>query len=355
MRPPGSAALLCGRGNGGVGGMATKAAARECGAPGLLLLMLCAVLDAADGTVTFSDGTAWTGTIALASGAKLTLHDGKAVRTLDPAQVAELVFAPRAESMERAFSMPEPGKPIRVETGEPYPLRQLAVRVRLGDGTSLAGNLYATALTVLVGEEKRKLPLPSKQRGKPGQRLDQLVYVQQVRFGDVAEAGAKRLRVHAAANDELGAAALDGLVPLRIADGTVDDPLASPVVWAMRVGAQAAVGWGGDDVALRPRIQAAADQLDDFFDRKEVVAARQAGDDVLSLMRLARERHTTDGPSRPWHVEVWRWRLDGERSLIAGRVCLLRGTDGKPPELVLRATWANLAPVDGVYVLEGFP
>jgi hypothetical protein len=317
--------------------------------------MLCAVLGAADGTVTFSDGTVWTGTVALASGAKLQLHDGKAVRTLDPAQVAGLVFAPRAESMERAFSMPEPGKPIRIETGEAYPLRQLAVRVRLTDGTSLAGNLYATALTVLVGEEKRKLPLPSKQRGKPGERLDQLVYVQQVRFGDAADAGSKHLRVRAAANDELGAAALDGLVPLRIADGTVDDPLASPVVWAMRVGGQAAVGWDGDDAALRQRIQTAADQLDDFFDRKEVVAARLAGDDVLSLMRLARERHTTDGPNRPWHVEVWRWRLDGDRSLIAGRVCLLRGTDGKAPGIVLRSTWANLAPVDGVYVLEGFP
>ena len=321
----------------------------------MLVLALCALLGAADGTVTFSDGTVWTGTVALASGAKLQLHDGKAMRTLDPAQVASLVFAPRAESMERAFSMPEPGKPIRVETGEAYPLRQLAVRVRLADGTSLAGNLYATALTVLVGEEKRKLPLPSKQRGKPGQRLDQLVYVQQVRFGDAAGAVAKRLSVRAAANDELGAAALDGLVPLEIANGAVDDPLASPVVWAMRSGARAAVGWDGDDASLHSRIQAAADQLDDFFDRKEVVAAHQAGDDVVSLMRLLRTRKTTDGPSLPWHVEVWRWRLDGDRSLIAGRVCLLRGNDGKPPVVEPRPAWANLAPVDGVYALEGFP
>jgi len=229
------------------------------------------------------------------------------------------------------------------------------VRVRLADGTSLAGNLYATALTVLVGEDKRKLPLPSKQRGKPGQRLDQLVYVQQVRFGDAAAGAPKRFAVQLATVDEIGAAALDGLVSLRVGKGTVDDPLGSPVAWALRVGTQAAVGWDGDDPALRTRIQTAADQLDDFFDRKEVVAARLAGDDVLSLMRLARERHTTDGPNRPWHVEVWRWRLDGERALIAGRVCLLRGMDGKPPEIVLRATWANLAPVDGVYNLEGFP
>jgi len=161
--------------------------------------------------------------------------------------------------------------------------------------------------------------------------------------------------VQLATVDELGAAAVDGLVPLRVGDGTVDDPLGSPVVWALRVVARAAVGWDGDDAALHSRIQAAADLLDDFFDRKEALAAHAAGDDVLSLMRLTRERHTTDGPNRPWHVEVWRWRLDGDRSLIAGRVCLLRGSDGKPPVVELRPVWANLAPVAGVYHLEGFP
>ena len=253
--------------------IASKPAARECGAPRVVLLMLCALLTAAEGTVTFSDGTTWQGSIALAGGAKLQLHDGHAVRVLDPAQVAELVFAPRQESMERAFSMPEPGKPTRVETGEAYPLRQLAVRVRLADGTALSGNLYATALTVQVADEKRKLPLPAKQRGKPGERLDQLVYVQRVLFSSGAET-ARRLELRSATPmDELGAAALDGLVPLRIARGVVDDPLGSPVVWAARSGARAAVGWEGDDPELRARLQTAVAQLDDFFDRKEVLAA----------------------------------------------------------------------------------
>ncbi len=318
-------------------------------------LVLAAGCWSADGSVTFSDGTVWSGSIALASGAKLQLHDGKALRTLDPAQVAELVFAPRSESMERAFSMPEPGKPIRVETGEAYPLRQLAVRARLGDGTVVAGHLYATALTITTGEEKRKLPLPAKQRGQAGQRLDQLVYVQQVRFGDAAAAPLRRFAIQLATVDEIGAAALDGLVPLAVGNGTMADPLASPVIFALRVGDRAAVGWPADDGALRVRIQTAADQLDDFFDRTEAVAVRQVGDDVLALMRLARVRATTDGPSLPWHIEVWRWRLDGDRALIAGRVCLLRGTEGGPPAVELRPAWHNLAPVDGVYHLEGFP
>ncbi len=323
-----------------------------------LMLALVTMLIAAEprpGSVTFSDGTVWEGAISLASGAKLTMHDGRAMRTLDPAQVAELAFAPRQESMERAFSMPEPGKPIRVETGEAYPLRQLAVRVRLADGTAIAGHLYATAMRVLVGDEQRKLLLPAKQRGEPGQRLDQLVYVQRVCYADGGAGTARRFSVQLATVDDIGVAAVDGLVPLRVGEGTVDDPLGSPVIWALRVGARAAIGWDGDDATLRTRTQTAAEALDDFFDRKEVVAARQAGDDVLSLMRLLRERHTTDGPNRPWHIEVWRWRLDGDRALIAGRVCLLRGTDGKLPEIILQPAWANLAPVEGVYHLEGFP
>ncbi len=327
--------------------------------PRALLLLLTMTLAAAEGrpgTVTFSDGTVWTGSLAMASGARLQLHDGKAVRILDPAQVVDLVFTPREESMERAFSMPEPGKPTRVETGEAYPLRQLAVRLRLGDGTVVAGHLYATALTVTAAEDdKRKLPLPAKQRGKAGQRLDQLVYVQSVQFSDGGAAVTRRLGLHHAAAEAVGAAALDGLVPLEIKAGTVDDPLGSPVVWALRVGSRAAVGWDGDDAGLRSRLQLAVASFDDFFDRLEVVAARASGDDVFALMRLSRERKTTDGPSLPWHVEVWRWRLDGERSLIAGRVCLLRGSDGKPPALELHPAWATLTPVDGVYTLEGWP
>ena len=325
----------------------------------LLLLVLVLTLGAVEGrpgTVTFSDGTVWTGSLAMASGARLQLHDGKAVRIIDPATVTELVFAPREESMERAFSMPEPGKPIRVETGESYPLRQLVVRLHLGDGTVIAGHLYATGLTVTgADDEKRKLPIPAKQRGKPGQRLDQLVYVQSVRFADGGTAAARRLGLRHAGADEVGAAALDGLVPLEIKAGSVADPLGSPVLWALRVGPRAAVGWDGDDPALRARLSFVVSTFDDFFDRLEVVAARASGDDVLALMRLSRERKTTDGPSLPWHVEVWRWRLDGERSLIAGRVCLLRGSDGKPPVVELHPAWATLTPIEGVYTLEGWP
>lgn len=334
---------------------------------GLLCLALTATVAATErreGTVAFSDGTVVQGDIALASGAKLQLHDGNAVRILDPTLVTEIRFAPEQETMERAFSMPEPGKPIRVETGEAYPLRHLRVQVLLRSGERLAGHLYATGLTIDVPgadgaePERRKVLLPAKQRGKPGQRLDQLVYVSQVAFavgeGDIA----RRLTVRGGAG-ELGAAAIDGLVPLEVTgtDGvyTVGAPLGSAVIWAALHDSVAVVGWPSDDVELTRRITAQVPNLDDFFDRKEVLATRQIGDDVFSLMRLTRLDRTTDGPHKPWHVEVWRWRLDGERSLIAGRVCLLRGRSGKPPEVRTTPAWCEVQPVDGVLTLEGWP
>jgi hypothetical protein len=313
-----------------------------------LLAMVAFAVERRPGSVTFSDGNAWQGDIALASGAKLQMHDGNAVRILDPALVSEIRFVPEKESMERAFAMPEPGKPIRVETGEAYALRYLRVQVLLRSGERIDGHLYATGITIDVAGAD----------GAEPERLDQLLYVTKVAFstgeGDVAQ----RLTVHGGAG-ELGAAAIDGLVPLDVTgtDGvyTVGAPLGSAVQWAALREHVAVVGWPADDVELTKRIAAQLPNLDDFFDRKEVLATRQSGDDVLSLMRLTRTAHTTDGPNKPWHIEVWRWRLDGERSLIAGRVCLLRGRSGTPPEVRTTPAWCDVKPVDGVLTLEGWP
>lgn len=331
----------------------------------LLLAVTLAAVERRDGTVSFSDGTQWQGAIALAPGAKLQLHDGNAVRVLDAAQVLEIGFAPEVETMERAFSMPEPGKPIRVETGDPYPVRHLRVDVLLAGGERVPGHLYATALSIDVPgadaaePERRKLPLPAKQRGKPGQRLDQLTYVTRVAFAatDTSTARGASVRVAAGA-DELGAALLDGLVPLeaRARDGlfVFAAPAGAEMLWAARRAGTVAVGWPAGDDALLARIRAQLPNLDDFFEGKQALSARMAGDDALSLMLLTREARTTDGPNKPWHVEVWRWRLDGDRALLAGRVSLLRGRSGDPPEVRPIAAWAQQRAAADV-TLEGWP
>lgn len=334
---------------------------------GLLCLALAAALAATerrDGTVSFSDGTTWQGAIALAPGAKLQLHDGHAVLLLDPAQVLELRFAPEVETMERAFSMPEPGRPVRVETGEPYPVRHLRAQVLLAGGERVPGHLYATALSIDLpddggGTERRKLPLPAKQRGKPGQRLDQLAYVSRIAFAEAEGTTGRGAAVRVAAGaDELGAALRDGLVPLpvRAGDGLfrLPAPAGAEMLWAARRDGVAAVGWPAGDDALLARIRDQLPGLDDFFEGRQAVAAHRAGDDVLSLMLLTREARTTDGANKPWHVEAWRWRLDGDRALLAGRVCLLRGRTGPPPAVRIMPAWAAQRAAAEL-ALEGWP
>jgi hypothetical protein len=341
----------------------------------LLLLLTCwlAAAEGRSGSVQFSDGSTWEGVIAMASGARLALHDGTRMRELDPATVRELRFFSEHETMERAFAMPEPGKPIRVETGEPYALRQLRAQVQLTTGEVIAGHLYATAMSVTVhaadgaDPERRKLVLPAKQRGQPGQGFERLVFVQRIVFAagaaDTLPAATLAVTIAGGA-DELGAVAREGLVPLGVKASAsafiVDSPLGSPVLWAARRGEHIAASWPGDDAALRERITALLPELNDFFEERKAIAAWQpAGTpDAYALMRLIRRGATTDGPKHPWHLEVWRWRLDADgRGLVAARAALLRGLiapGATMPAVHVQPGWDGTSARDGTILLEGW-
>ena len=370
----------------------------------LLLFLISAIIPAAEGRpgrVFFSDGTVWTGTISPASGARLEFHDGSRMRPLDPARLQELRFFSEQETTERAFSMPEAGRTVRVETGEPYPLRHLRVQVQLLGGEVLKGHLYATAMTVRVPPpadapadaepEKKKLVLPAKQRGQPGQRLDQLVFVQRIAFDSVPDSSTAAPNTGptvtiAGGADELGAAALEGLVPLGISAQTtpkttnnahpagsqtlehssirafiIDPTLGSPLLLAARRQDHLAVSWPAEsDPALSQRLTDLLRDLNDFFDERNLLGvwAKPGTDEIFSLMLLRRIGATTDGPNKPWHLEVWRWRLDpGGRGLTSARVMLLRGVSrpGMPaPTVSLQPTWFTAAPPAGSLNLEGW-
>ncbi len=108
---------------------------------GCWLAITSSVSVAAEPGVTFSDGSTIRGDVRLVPGGELRFHDGTNFRTLAPAQVREIRVQPTSERLVRAFAMPEPGKAIRVESGEPYPWRELAVIIGLASGESLQGDL----------------------------------------------------------------------------------------------------------------------------------------------------------------------------------------------------------------------
>lgn len=340
-----------------------------------MLLLVIAALGAVEtrpGTVSFSDGTTLSGGIAMSPGARLQLHDGHAMREIDPATVAELRFAPEREEMMRSFAMPEAGRTVRVETGESYAIRYLTTTVVLVTGEVIGGHLNATAITIDMpgadadNPEHRRLPLPAKQRGKPGEEPEKLVYPCRVVFTPAAGAvPANALEVKLAGGaDELGAVARAGLVPLAVRRGagwsfSVDAPLGSPVFWAARRGGHVGASWPGDDPALRARISALLPKLNEYFDGRSALAVWQdtAAQDVFSLMLLERKAKTTNGDRRQWHVEVWRWRLDGDRAILGGRAALLRGELGPgevPPTVAVVPGWDSAVVTAGVLSLEGW-
>jgi hypothetical protein len=338
------------------------------------VLCFIAVAGAAEprpGTVQLSNGESLFGVIALVPGGELKFHDGKTLLTLDFATLRELRLLPEKEELVRHFRMPEPGRAFREEIGQPYPLRTLKAQAVLGGGVELRGHLYVTALIIENADpgSRRKIILPAKQQGAEGTALAELVYPVRIAFADAnapQEPGRLTVRLAGGAA-EMGAAARDGRAALTVAkaaDGSfhVDSPLGTALILAARRGVTVIVSWPGatpggaaDDEALTRRMDAALTEAKDYFDDRRLIGVWRpgGGDDVFTLLRLVRRAPGTNGPNQPWHVDVWRWRLDpdGARMLLSSRVTLLRGLAGKieEPPAVARSTalWAAAA-VDGV-------
>lgn len=316
-----------------------------------LVIVLTPLIWSADVVgVRYSDGTSVAGAVRLSPGAQLRFHDGTTLRDLDPHLIREIRLVPTAEQVLKNFALPEPGKALRVETGEPYPQREFTALLELRDGSELRGHLYATALLIAGDEEDIAVVLPAKQQGKPGQRLDQLVYPQRVLFTtevSTKNSGPRLVQLATGTADEIGLVTHDSLAPLVVTPSVFGvwgcEPLHSSAVYVAVVrGPHIAVGWSGDDPALRARISQAVPDIRDYYEEKRVIAVREnpvlapRPPQVDSLMLLIRRGPGTDGPRNPWHVEVWRWTCDSQdptRFLLSARAVLARGLFHKEAEL----------------------
>lgn len=315
--------------------------ARACAAALLAALAAASDARAADAprpaVIQFSDGASVTGNVSLTPGSELKLHTGRELRTLTLATVGELRVAPEKESMERQWRFVEAGRTEKKEWGEPYPVRHLRTTVLTRGGGAVTGHLYTTVLYVEAESGTRKVLLDAKQKGKPGDALDSLLYVAGVRFTDAAAAvsGSVRLKLGQGAN---GLTALTRPALLRLepaheasATGEVDlpSPLGAPVILCTRVDGVLRVGWpAARDEVLEARLREGMGQVRDFFDERDVLGACREGDDLYSLMLLSRRGHTTldAAASQPWRLEVWRWRESGDgKLLVAGRGYFQRG------------------------------
>ncbi len=299
------------------------------------------------GTVQWSNGEAVTGAIAPVPGTTLQFHDGRTLLNLDFTRLRELRLVPEKETLERQFRMPEAGKAFREESGAPYPLRQFKVQVVFTSGETASGHLYTAAFTVDPGGSddpaappvpRRKVILPAKQQGRPGDAFATLVYPSRISFSDAGAAPAQPLAVRVAdpAVEEFAAVTRDGLALLestRTMPGrfAIASGLGAELFLATRAGTRITVGWPAGDAALTARMTTAlADAADFFDDRKLLGAWRQEGSlDLFTLVLLWRRSAVTGAPGHPWQVGLMRWHLEsdeaGARVMLAGRGEVFRG------------------------------
>lgn len=302
---------------------------------------------APNAVVTFSDGRTIEGALVLPADYTFPLLTSAGPRPLSADRLAELRFTPERESLERRWRFPDPGIPVKEYWGDPYPVRTLRAIAVLRDGTSVAGDMNATALRLRTTNGVERIVIRSKQRGTDNQSLDALVYVSQIALrhpGAAPSFSAPCVVALPASNacPRAAALALPGLLPraaeVDCAGGilSIARERGDILVAALRYPDGIRVGWPGEfDADLDARLTNALADVRDFFDRRVLLGSwgEAASGNVFSLLLLTREGATTlGGPrNRPWCLAVWRWVPhpdDPDRFLLAARGILVREMAG---------------------------
>ncbi len=292
------------------------------------------------GSVSFSNGSSLDGEISLTPGYTLTLHDGKNPHSIPMESIREIRFAPEKEELAKAWRFKEAGQAIKEEWGKPFPVRELEATVLLKEGESWKGHLHTLPLYVTATGATTRVVILAKQRGKPGETLESLVYPLSVRFDDSPAASNRLARLTLKPDPGAGAAVCaitaGTLIRLPAKRASTNDPfrieapLGAPLFMAIQRGDTLTAAWKSeaepDVIAV---VTQAVSDARDFFDRKMVMGVRRDGDQVYALVMLARVGHTTldAKASQPWRLEIWRFKMEPEsrKVMLAARNWFFRG------------------------------
>ena len=315
---------------------------------------------ARQGLVQFSNGEVLEGAFQPPKRA-LKLHlPGEILREIPFADIEELRFFPEKESLERPWRFVEAGRTEKEYVGDPYPLRWLRVALVVR-GETLTGHLYTTLLQLQTedGRHERVL-LPAQQKGEPGQTLADLVYPARIVWrgapGKPAPAPELSLPALSRPGSELVALGRDSLSRFASSPGksfdsyTLPPLLGEKVFLALEASGNLNVGWPEQRAQdVDPRVRAHLSLVRDFFDERRLLGTfcPDVSGDIWSLLLLERRGDTSlPGAEKPWRLEVWRWKSDGERLMFAARGMLFRGMasqDRPVPTCVLDANLWRLS------------
>jgi len=299
--------------------------------------------------VQFSNGDMAGGLISLTPGSEFKIFVGSTLKTLPLEQVQEIRLEPEKESIEQKWRFVEAGRTQKTKWGQPYPVRELRAIITLADGSTSQGHLYTTVLYLEGQEQTTKIVLRAKDKGNEGQTFNDLVYPVRVTFTDKALSVPGTITIKRANSNANELVALTPGAFLRVSATRTPDakgfqltglPITNPFT-AFRTGSEIEVDWPANaDTGLTARVKQALGNAQDFFDSQELLGVQRDGTDIYSLLMLFRKGPTTleQADSQPWRLEVWRWKDNGDRLMIAGRGYFFRGIIPKtasPPAVVL--------------------
>ncbi len=307
------------------------------------------------GVLTLSDGTVFRGRIRTTRGRKLRLFDTRLGRPFDVAlgEIHRLNVSVAHEEEYRIWRWVEDGSREKVYTGETRPMRRYETEIVLRNGQVLRGHLVAVLYVYVEGEEKpRKFILKDKDKGRVGQHLSDLVYVDSVRFAGPAPEEGKAAGIvlevvppealvtaHALPREgDRSYQAVRSRTPGRarfapLLPGTYDLAVVTKKTIFLRL----AVGSGGGEPLageVRAAVEARVAEIPDFFEDRKVLAGVRNGDKVRVLVLKTRRGPTSLGGRRTFRrYEIWSMHKGGDRWLVDRRSWLWReqGTDLPPP------------------------
>ena len=368
--------------------------------------------------VYFSDGKVLTGEISLTPGLsfKLNIPEGGTlktkdmvtgedvqygkVRTFDFEPIREIRFYPEKEEIRRSWKFIETTKynektgeadysPAAKEySGKPYPLRYLAATVLFNSDESIEGHLYTATVYLKTKEKTHKLVLRSKQRGKEGDSLDELVYIRRIKLLDegkniAAKVNVKFSDMRFGPEDAVQAMTKESLTPIPTkmtekSDNAcvVESAFGEEFYLAARKDGQYIVGWPEEQ--NKKLFAIAKDHIRrqrDFYNEKKLlgVTTSKSGKEVLSLVSLRRKVAPTHFGEiggewdrelgtvvEPWRLSIWRWKYDRKNQEL---VLSARGTffrviflpENPTPEVVISEKLWELRRKDDTVIVGKSP
>jgi len=319
--------------------------------------------DGRPGTITFSDGHTLTGGLLLTPGKALRVYttDTTAV-SLSLDQMKEMRVKVEKEEMRKGYYFPNPGQATQAETGDVYPVRYLLVEIALEDGKTITGHLLTTMLYCENDDGTQKVPLEAKLTGDDGQKIDDLVYPQDIRF-DSAPAGAPSAGGTEIDLTQAGFTPKDppvfftksDMTPLPSTEvagkqaWTVSTDRPDQIIFAAEAADGVHVSWPGNEASpdVGKAVQVGLTNMHDFYDSRTMLGCVADDDQVYALVMLKRVGSMVNGDGTPvtsgmipWRVVVMHFDYDAaaKKVTLLNRATLAVGRAGNnsPAPVVLK-------------------